>query len=154
MMTCIFVGYASFYLVRSNFPNAKPYLESELGFTKSQVGLIAAMLSISYGLSKFVMGSVSDRSNPRFFMATGLICSGLVNLLMGAWPTVGLLAPSFHQPHGRLRGALVERWGWTAGVLLLVGACVAATICPASAWNMHQRAPQRIIEVPVPVETR
>lgn len=92
MMASIFVGYASFYFVRSNFANAKPYLESELGFTKSQIGLIAAMLSMSYGVSKFVMGVVSDRSNPRYFLATGLILSGLVNLVMGAWPTMGAMA--------------------------------------------------------------
>ena len=92
VMLTIFVGYASFYFVRSNFANAKPYLESELGFTKSDIGLIAAMLSVSYGLSKFVMGVVSDRSNPRTFMATGLILSGLANVFMSFSPTVGAMA--------------------------------------------------------------
>lgn len=92
MMASIFVGYAAFYFVRSNFANAKPYLESELGFTKAEIGLIAAMLSISYGLSKFVMGVVSDRSNPRYFMATGLILSGIVNVLMGVFPSMRSMA--------------------------------------------------------------
>jgi OPA family glycerol-3-phosphate transporter-like MFS transporter len=92
VMLTIFVGYASFYLVRSNFANAKPYLERDLGFTKSDIGLIAGMLSISYGLSKFVMGVVSDRSNPRYFMASGLILSGAANLLMGAWPSAYAMA--------------------------------------------------------------
>lgn len=92
MMLTIFGGYASFYFVRSNFACAKPYLEHDLGFTKSEIGLIAAMLSISYGVSKFVMGVVSDRSNPRYFMATGLILSGLTNLLMSISPTVGMMA--------------------------------------------------------------
>jgi len=92
MMASIFIGYAAFYFVRSNFANAKPYLERELHFSKSEIGLIAAMLSVSYGASKFVMGVVSDRSNPRFFMATGLILSGVVNLLMGTWPSVAVMA--------------------------------------------------------------
>jgi len=91
-MLTIFVGYASFYFVRSNFANAKPYLERDLGFSKSEIGLIAATLSVSYGVSKFVMGVASDRSNPRVFMATGLVLSGLTNVLMGSFPTVGAMA--------------------------------------------------------------
>jgi len=81
VMFGIIMGYASFYLVRSNFSLAKPYLINEFGFTKGDVGLIATALSISYGLSKFLMGNVSDRSNPRYFMATGLILSGAVNFV-------------------------------------------------------------------------
>lgn len=81
MMLSIFFGYAGFYLVRKNFSLAKPYLIKEFGFSKGDVGLIATGLAVAYGLSKFVMGNVSDRSNPRWFMATGLILSGLINLL-------------------------------------------------------------------------
>lgn len=81
VMLSIFFGYAGFYLVRKNFSLAKPYLINEFGFSKGDVGLIAAGLSIAYGLSKFIMGNVSDRSNPRYFMATGLILSGAMNLL-------------------------------------------------------------------------
>jgi MFS transporter, OPA family, glycerol-3-phosphate transporter len=32
-------------------------------------------LSIAYGLSKFLMGSVSDRSNPKYFLPLGLLLS-------------------------------------------------------------------------------
>jgi OPA family glycerol-3-phosphate transporter-like MFS transporter len=81
MMLSIFFGYAGFYLVRKNFSLAKPYLINHYGFSKGDVGLIATALAVSYGLSKFVMGNVSDRSNPRYFMATGLILSGAINLL-------------------------------------------------------------------------
>ena len=81
MMLSIFFGYAGFYLVRKNFSLAKPYLINDYGFSKGDVGLIATGLAVSYGLSKFVMGNVSDRSNPRYFMATGLILSGAVCLL-------------------------------------------------------------------------
>ncbi|HOX23897.1 MAG TPA: MFS transporter, partial [Elusimicrobiales bacterium] len=77
VMLSIFFGYAGFYLVRKNFSLAKPYLINHYGFSKGDVGLIATALAISYGLSKFVMGNVSDRSNPRWFMATGLILSGV-----------------------------------------------------------------------------
>ncbi len=81
MMLSIFFGYIFFYFVRNSFSLAKPYLISGYGMSKGDVGLIATGLAVSYGISKFVMGNVSDRSNPRYFMATGLLLSGLVNLV-------------------------------------------------------------------------
>lgn len=86
MLSTIFVGYAGYYLVRSNINVAKPYLISELGLSKADVGYIASALTIAYGLSKFLMGNVSDRSNPKYFLATGLILSALVNLIFGFVP--------------------------------------------------------------------
>lgn len=91
MMITIFTGYAGYYLVRKNFSLVKPYLIREVGFTTSEVGLIASALSLAYGISKFVMGNVSDRSNPRYFMATGLIASGIINLFIGFIPAVTLM---------------------------------------------------------------
>ena len=40
-------------------------------------------LSIAYGLSKFLMGSVSDRSNPRYFLPLGLLLSCGIMFLCG-----------------------------------------------------------------------
>lgn len=92
VMLTVFFGYAGYYLVRKNFSLAKPYLIREYGFTTGDVGLIAAGLSVAYGLSKFVMGNVSDRSNPRYFMALGLILSGVVNLVFSSLLSVWLMA--------------------------------------------------------------
>ena len=92
VMLSIFFGYAGYYIVRKNFSLAKPYLIRDYGFTTGDVGLIAAGLSVAYGISKFVMGNVSDRSNPRYFMATGLIASGIINLFFGFLPSVWLMA--------------------------------------------------------------
>lgn len=91
IMLTIFLGYAAYYFVRTNFSLAKPYLIEHMGFTKGDLGLIATAGSIAYGLSKFLMGNVSDRSNPRYFFATGLILSGLVNLFFGFLPSVVLM---------------------------------------------------------------
>ena len=81
----IFIGYAGYYLVRRNFTLAMPDL-IELGYSKAELGLALSGVSIAYGLSKFVMGSVSDRSNARVFMALGLACSAAVMIFMGAAP--------------------------------------------------------------------
>jgi len=81
----IFVGYAGYYLVRKNFTLAMPYL-IEQGYSKADLGLALSGVSIAYGLSKFIMGSVSDRSNARVFMALGLSCSALIMIFMGTMP--------------------------------------------------------------------
>jgi len=83
----IFVGYAGYYLIRKNFSLAMPYLVKQ-GFSKGELGLVLSALPIAYGLSKFLMGNVSDRSNPRIFLAAGLILSAIVNLIFGLAPFV------------------------------------------------------------------
>ena len=60
----IFIGYAGYYLVRKNFSIAMPALES-MGYDKADLGWALSAVSIAYGISKFVMGTVSDRSNAR-----------------------------------------------------------------------------------------
>jgi len=81
----IFIGYAGYYLVRKNFTLAMPYL-IEQGFSKLDLGFALSGVSIAYGLSKFLMGNVSDRSNTRIFMSLGLMMSGLIMIIMGVFP--------------------------------------------------------------------
>jgi OPA family glycerol-3-phosphate transporter-like MFS transporter len=72
----IFVGYAAFYLVRNNLALAIPdILKEHPEYTKAMLGTAMTALSIAYGMSKFLMGSVSDRSNPRYFLPLGLLLS-------------------------------------------------------------------------------
>lgn len=81
----IFVGYAAYYLLRKNFSLAMPYL-TEHGFTKTELGFALSAVSIAYGISKFVMATISDRSNPRVFLPLGLILSAIISLVMGFFP--------------------------------------------------------------------
>ncbi len=81
----IFIGYAGYYLVRKNFSLAMPDLIAE-GFSKGELGLALSGVSIAYGLSKFLMGNVSDRSDARKFMAIGLLLSGITMIIMGTVP--------------------------------------------------------------------
>ncbi|NNC23955.1 glycerol-3-phosphate transporter [Salinisphaera sp. USBA-960] len=81
----IFVGYAAYYLLRKNFSIAMPYLVEE-GFSKGELGIALSAVSLSYGISKFVMGTVSDRSNPKVFLTAGLVLSAIISLLMGFIP--------------------------------------------------------------------
>ncbi|WP_340677723.1 glycerol-3-phosphate transporter [Paraglaciecola sp.] len=88
----IFVGYAGYYLVRKNFSLAMPFLIEEYGYSKGQLGIALSAVSIAYGLSKFLMGSVSDRSNPRYFLMAGLLISAGVMFIFGFsdWATQSL----------------------------------------------------------------
>ena len=81
----IFVGYAGYYLIRKNFALAIPDLIKQ-GFTKTELGFALSFLAIAYGLSKFIMGNVSDRSNVRYFMPLGLLLSAITMIVMGVFP--------------------------------------------------------------------
>jgi MFS transporter, OPA family, glycerol-3-phosphate transporter len=75
----IFVGYAAFYLVRNNLALAIPdILKEHPEYSKAALGTALTGLSVAYGVSKFLMGSVSDRSNPRYFLPLGLLISAAI----------------------------------------------------------------------------
>ena len=77
----IFIGYAGFYIVRKNFSMAMPFLEP-FGFDKGELGIVLSMNAIAYALSKFLMGSVSDRSNARVFLPLGLVLAAISMMFM------------------------------------------------------------------------
>ena len=77
----IFIGYAGFYIVRKNFSMAIPFL-GEFGFEKGELGIVLSMNAIAYALSKFLMGSVSDRSNARVFLPLGLVLASISMMFM------------------------------------------------------------------------
>jgi len=79
-----FVGYATFYLVRNNFSTVAPDIAKALGYTHNDVGNILAVTALSYGLGKFFMGALSDRSNPKVFMPLGLLITAFLNLAFGS----------------------------------------------------------------------
>ncbi len=85
----IFVGYAAFYLVRKNFALAMPdILRDYPQYSKAALGSAMTGLSVAYGVSKFIMGSVSDRSNPRWFMTLGLLLTSAVTFAFGTNPAI------------------------------------------------------------------
>ncbi len=102
----IYIGYIFYYFGRKSFTSITPFMINDLGLSKSEVGLIATILSITYGISKFASGMLCDRSNPRYFMAFGLIISGLCNIFFGFSSSFWALA-IFWGINGLFQG-----WGW------------------------------------------
>ena len=83
VMYTTMIGYAVFYFVRKNLPMAMPYIETDLGISKTDLGLFLTLHGVMYGTSKFFNGYLGDQANPRYFMAIGLVFSAISNILFG-----------------------------------------------------------------------
>ncbi len=87
-----FIGYAFYYFTRKTLSIAMPGIIQDLHFDKSQLGLLGSIFSVTYGVSKFASGLLGDRLNPRYFMALGLVLTGIVNILFGMSSSILMFA--------------------------------------------------------------
>ena len=81
-----FLGYAAYYLIRKNLSLASADMIAEGLIDKQGVGIAASAVSIAYAFSKFIMGTLSDRSDARKFLTVGLIIGSLVMMSVGFLP--------------------------------------------------------------------
>jgi OPA family sugar phosphate sensor protein UhpC-like MFS transporter len=102
----MYIGYVFFYFTRKSFTFIIPQLVSDLGYSYSDLGLLSTILYLSYGASKFVSGILSDRANPRYFMAIGLMLTGVFNILFGFSSSLIFLGITWGL-NGWFQG-----WGW------------------------------------------
>src|SRR5580698_1332374 len=109
----MYIGYVFYYFTRKSFTFAMPVLMQDLGLQISDLGILSSILSITYGMSKFLSGMLSDRSNPRYFMATGLILTGVFNICFGMTSSIVFFA-IFWGLNGVFQG-----WGWPPCARLL-----------------------------------
>ena len=77
------VGYSMYYFVRKNFSFAMPALGDEYGITTTSFGIILTLVGLIYGVSKFINGIISDRTNARWHLAIGLGVCLVLNLVFG-----------------------------------------------------------------------
>lgn len=90
-----------------------PAMIMDLGISKADLGYLGAIFYIVYGVSKFLSGVMSDRSNPRYFMSIGLILTSLCNICFGFSSSI-----SFFMLFWGLNGWF-QGWGWPPTVRLL-----------------------------------
>jgi MFS transporter, OPA family, glycerol-3-phosphate transporter len=131
----IFVGYAGYYLVRNNLALAIPDLLVEHPeYSKAGLGTALTALSVTYGISKFLMGSVSDRSNPRYFLPLGLLLS---SVLMAAFGLFDALYASLAAIVGVMAvNGWVQGMGWPpCGKTMVHWFSVKERGLVVSAWN-------------------
>lgn len=103
MMYSMMIGYALFYFVRKNFSMAMPIFLRDMGYSKTDLGLILSLFSIVYGVAKFVNGVLADRANPRYFMAIGLFLAALANIFFG-WSSSLVAFGTFWTLNGWFQG--------------------------------------------------
>jgi MFS family permease len=78
------VTFGVVFIDRNALTTLMPFIQAEFGLSNTQVGLLAACLSITWGLSGYVIGALSDRAGRRkpFLVVSVLLFSG-VTLLSG-----------------------------------------------------------------------
>lgn len=103
----VYLGYAAYYLVRKNFTLAMPFIKETYNFTESQLGTVLALNGIGYGISKFLMGGISDRSDARKFLPLGLILASIATIVAGTVPGTSKLF---------MMGMLQFLIGWFGGM--------------------------------------
>ena len=76
-------AYALYYVCRMAMAVVKQPLIDGGIFSAAQLGIIGSAFYFVYAFGKFANGFIADYCNIRRFMATGLLVSTVVNLLMG-----------------------------------------------------------------------
>ncbi|MBP5521131.1 MAG: MFS transporter [Bacteroidales bacterium] len=77
------LGYALYYVCRLSMGVMKqPLIDAGL-LNATQLGIIGACLYWSYAVGKLINGFLADSSNIKRFMASGLVVSATMNLIMG-----------------------------------------------------------------------
>lgn len=77
------IGYSIYYICRISLSVVKQPLIDSGTLTAGQLGAIGAALLFTYAVGKFVNGFMADYCNIKRFMASGLVVSAFINLVMG-----------------------------------------------------------------------
>lgn len=84
----VFLGYAFYYVCRKNISVAMPALIEQLGYSKTQLGIVGSMFYFTYMIAKFTNGVMCDKANPRYFMALGLFVASMANIAFAFSPAI------------------------------------------------------------------
>ena len=152
----IFLGYAGFYLIRNNVSLVAPLLIEDKGLSTIGIGIIANAVLFAYGLSKFFMATISDRTNARLFLPIGLALSALTNLVVAFVPwvsgtiavfaTVMFINGWFQGMGWPASGRILVHWfstnerGWKTSIWNTAHNVGAAGLGVAAAWALSWTA--------------
>ena len=90
----LIIAYGGFYLLRTNFKSAQPFLVEQTGLTTSDLGYIGFGFSLTYGFGGLILGFFIDGKNTKKVVSALLIGSGVASILIGA------LLASMNSPYG------------------------------------------------------
>src|SRR5574344_39718 len=102
------VAYSLYYVCRMTLSVVKQPIIDDGLFTAGQLGIIGSSLLIVYAVGKFTNGFIADYCNVKRFMATGLLLSVAINLIMGV---MGLLNGTLGISSGAIFIIFAIAWG-------------------------------------------
>lgn len=77
------LGYAIYYVCRLSMNIVRKPIVDDGIFTETELGLIGSCLFFVYAVGKMANGFLADRCNARRFLATGLLFTAIINLILG-----------------------------------------------------------------------
>ena len=92
VLVSITLGYGFLYTCRLGLSVVKKPLIDGGVFSAEDLGVIGAALFYGYAVGKLFNGFLADHANIRKFLAFGVLCSGLINIVMGGSPLVWVWA--------------------------------------------------------------
>lgn len=109
------LGYVGYYMVRKNLSAAFPLMETALGYTNTQLGVIAATSEIAYAIGKFINGPLGDKIGGKRIFLLGMAGAIACNFLFA----MGSTLPYFVAVWCLCRYFLSMGWG---GIAKTIGA--------------------------------
>lgn len=103
----MFLGYMFFYFTRKSLILVSPLVISDMNISLSEFGAINTSFYITYAISKFISGIISDRSNPKYIMVFGLMFTGFFNVCIMFFSRNINLVIIFW-----ILNAFFQGWGW------------------------------------------
>lgn len=91
------IVYAIFYFVRKNFSIAMPGLTAEYGISNTSFGIVIAIGSLIYGLSRFVNGFIVEKYSTKLIMAIGLLLCAAANFCFGFGVDLSYVITGVHE---------------------------------------------------------
>lgn len=77
------LGYGIYYVCRLSMNIVRKPIVEDGVFSETELGIIGSCLFFVYAFGKLTNGFLADRSNVKRFMSTGLLCSAVINLVLG-----------------------------------------------------------------------
>lgn len=154
------LAYASSYLGRKGFGAVKKPLQSDLGLTTAELGLIDTGFLAAYALGQFGSGVLADRAGSRRLVALGLLGSAGACLVCGSsstaaalvgffalnglfqstgWPSTTRVVAEWTPPERR--GRVMSLWSTCYQVGGLVATPLAVELATYGTWRTAFRGP-------------
>lgn len=82
----LYLAYTAIYIARLNLSMASPAMREAGILTATELGFIGSAFSVIFSCGRLFNGILGDRLAPKILIFTGLVLTGLSNLLIGILP--------------------------------------------------------------------